>query len=360
MMISKRKVLGAAVLACVLTPGGISPKVLRAGQEPPVAKGAAARPAGAVDADSARAAGRLADVLKRHPARLSPEVGFGSQIYMLDLEDGEMTLIADVPLPNQVSNGMPVWSHGGSRILFETTGAQWPIARLIAIEARDGRPTYTDLGPGNRPAFSPDDKRIASSIYPDAEEGVESGVWLMNADGSGRRRVAEFGAPSWSPDGRELLINSYPVPTKSTLFNLETKEGVVVKAPGHTIFSWPSWAGPGTLVSALRKEGEGESIALLDVRNPAEAKVIETLWKRGEELDVAPRWPVYRPDSRRCLFAGEEPKLRSLYMVQRGEFRAIQLLVEQQRPGHVQHLSGLSFSPDGRYLFFTANRPDRK
>src|SRR5262249_23040174 len=157
-----------------------------------------------------------------------------------------------------------------------------------------------------------------------------------------------------------ILINSYPIPTRSTLLNVETKEGVVVKVPGHQIFSWPSWAGPGTLVSALSAEGEGESIVVLDVRKPVEAKIVEVLWKRGDDLDVAPRWPVYRPDTRQCFFAGEEPKQRSLYMVRRGEpVRAIQLVVEQQRPGHVQHLSGLSFSPDGRYLLFCANRPDR-
>jgi hypothetical protein len=419
MMISKPKVLVAAVLACVLTPGGIRTlaqqsgatgaktggepkaeerhgaltrsvdrlqaeldesarrntemrralediradlKALLAGQQPPVAKGAAVGLVGAINADSAQAVSRLADALKRHPARLSPDRGFGYQLYMLDLVEGGTTLIADEPLVDQVGSGMPMWSHDGSRIVFDTTGVQWPVARVMAIEARDGRPTFTDLGPGNHPTLSPDDKRIAFFLHPDAEPGAQGGVWLMLADGSERRRAGEFGAPFWSPDGRGFLINSYPLPTVSTVFNLETREGGVVKVPGHEIFSWPSWAGPGTLVSALATGGKADSIVLLDIREPAEAKITEVLWKRSDDLDVTPRWPVYRPDTRRCFFTGEEPMKRTLFTVQRGEaLRARRMeVVEHQRPPHHQQLGGLSFSPDGRYLLFSANRPDRE
>jgi hypothetical protein len=44
----------------------------------------------------------------------------------------------------------------------------------MAIEARDGRPTFTDLGAGNFPTISPDDKWIAFSLYPGAEPKAEA------------------------------------------------------------------------------------------------------------------------------------------------------------------------------------------
>jgi hypothetical protein len=185
----------------------------------------------------------------------------------------------------------------------------------------------------------------------------------MLANGSGRRLVGEFGAPSWSPDGREFLINSYADRPVSTVINLEAKEGGPVKVAGHQILSWPSWAGPGTLVSALATDGEPESIALLDVRKPGEAKVIEVLWKRGKDLDVVPRWPVYRPDTRRCYFVGAEPRKRTIYTVGRGEPQQARSMgvVEHFRPGmQAQQLGGLSLSPDGRYLLFQAHRPERE
>src|SRR5262245_11795458 len=185
----------------------------------------------------------------------------------------------------------------------------------------------------------------------------------MQADGTGRRRIGDFGAPFWSPDGREFLINSYSLPTESTAFNLETKEGGVVKVAGHQIFSWPSWAGPGTLISAIATNGEPTGIALLDVRTPTETRIINIVWEKRSDLDVIPRWPAYQPETRRCFFVGEEPNLkRTIYSVQRGESLKARSMnvVEHQRGARNQQLAALSFSPDGRYLLFSGNRPDRE
>ena len=94
------------------------------------------------------------------------------------------------------------------------------------------------------------------------------------------------------------------------MFNLETKKGRVIEVPDHQIFSWPSWVGPRTVVTALapKEKYEGDSIALLDVREPAEAKILEVLWKRDADLDVIPRWPVFRPGTNQCFFEGVVPK----------------------------------------------------
>ena len=168
-------------------------------------------------------------------------------------------------------------------------------------------------------------------------------------------------APFWSPDGHEFLINSHSVPTQSTVINLDTKDGGVVNVAGHQILSWPSWVGPGTLVASLTTEGAPDSIALLDVRSPAEAKVIEVLWKRNNELDVTPRWPVYRPDTRNCFFVGDEPAKRTLYMVPRGEsLKARRMDVVERRPLHSRAFGCLKFSPGGRYMLFTAERPTQE
>jgi dipeptidyl aminopeptidase/acylaminoacyl peptidase len=337
----------------------------RASRQPSGAAKAAIRLAEAIKTDSAQTVSRLADALKRHPPQPSQDVGWGYQVYMLDLVEGGTTLVADEPLPAQYCSGMPRWSHDGSRIVFDTTGAQWPRARLMAIEARDGQPVFTDLGLGNTPTFSPDDKWIAFLLHSSAEFGADTGVYLMHPDGSQRRRVADFGAPYWSPDGREFLINSYSLPTTSTVLSLETKDGGVIEVPGHQIFSWPNWVGPGTVVSALapKEKYEGDSIALLDVRKPAEAKILEVLWKRSKDLDVTPRWLAFRPDTRQCFFVGQEPKKRAIYRVERGgspHAKRLEVVEHFRRGMQAQQLGGLSFSPDGRYLLFQANRPERE
>ena len=171
-------------------------KTLSTSQQPFDAKRAAILLAEAINRNSAQAASRLADVLKRHPARLSRnnQAPNRSQLYMLDLVEGGTTLVADEAIPDYLGVGTPVWSHDGGRILFETArAAESSRGKLFAIEARDGRPAFTDLGAGSHPTFSPDDKQIAFVLNPDTEPGAEGGLWLMNADGSQRRRLGDFG-----------------------------------------------------------------------------------------------------------------------------------------------------------------------
>ena len=346
-------------------------EALRASQQPPPATKAASRLAPAIHADSAQGVSRLAEALKRHPVTPSELAPYFSQVYMMDLVEGGMTIIAAEPAPGLNNCGMAKWSHDGSRILFEAGRVRdWPRGRIWAIEVRDGRPTYTDLGEGNDPTFSPDDKSIAFLLHASVEAGIGGGVWMMRADGSGRHRLTDFGSPFWSPFGRELLINSYSLPTKSTMFNLETKKGGVIEVPGHQIFSWPSWVGPGTVVTALapKETYEGDSIALLDVREPAEAKILEVLWKRDADLDVVPRWPVFRPGTNQCFFEGVVPKKEGGPPERRASIRSCRGESLRAKPmglvGH-EHIPGstgtglgsLSFSPDGRYLLIDANGP---
>jgi len=42
----------------------------------------------------------------------------------------------------------------------------------MSIEIRDARTTFTDLGLGNCPTFSPDDKKIACMLNPGAQAGL--------------------------------------------------------------------------------------------------------------------------------------------------------------------------------------------
>ena len=54
--------------------------------------------------------------------------------------------------------------------------------------------------------------------------------------------------------------------------------------------------------------------------NPEKATVTETLWKRGQDLDIKPRSPVYSPETNMCVFVGEqEGKGLALYSIQRGK-----------------------------------------
>jgi Tol biopolymer transport system component len=332
---------------------------LRRIEWPAVAKKSVVRIGELLDPNPSHAVAELTGVLKQHPPRPGARKDDAAQLYMMDLVAGGTTLFADEVFAGKTFNGSAKWSHDGKRIIFDATpGNDWSESRIVVLDARDGQPSFTDLGPGNCPNFSRDDRRIAFLINPGAPSGEASGIWVMHADGSERKQASGmFGAPFWSQNGRELLIYSFTVPTSVTAINLAADRVGTIDVPGYHLFSWPRWAGPGQVVASLGTGGAvGDLIALLDVREPAQAKIIEVLWKRSPDLDVEPKWPLYSPETQRCYFTGvEDGKGQLLLSVKRGENGRATRLEPQVRQ---KRILPLDFSPDGHYLVFGANRPE--
>ena len=132
-----------------------------------------------------------------------------------------------------------------------------------------------NYGPGNCPAWSPDGKQIAFLLNQDAVPGAQPGIYTMTADGKDRRRLAGFGMPEWSPDGKSILAISFSNPTTLSLIDVATRKEQPITLADHTIHSVPGWAGdPQTLIAVVRGK-DPLMIALLDIADPAAAKVKE-------------------------------------------------------------------------------------
>jgi Tol biopolymer transport system component len=301
----------------------------------------------------ARAASQLADQLKRHPAQLSNS-RLRRALYLMDLAKGDVTMIADEPDPGADSCGSPRWSHDGRRILFDVMPeGSFHLLHIKAIELGDDSPKMTDLGPGARPTFSPDDTRIAFLLHDNAVPNADSGIWVMQADGSQRRRAGEFGMPLWSPDGRQFLIVGFSDPRDMRLIDIGKSESRRVEISDYSVFGWLSWADAQTVAAIVGSEGTGDTVALIDVSEPEKAKIKEVLWKPGPNDDMKPLWPVYSPSTRRCVFVGIQPKGMALYSLEKGQSGQATRL---EHDGLDRQIGGLAFSPDGRYLLFCSNR----
>ena len=300
----------------------------------------------------AQAVSHLVEQLRRHP--VTPRTAaWRLGLYLLDAENGETTLIADEPGPGLVRCGSPEWSHDGKRIVFDVMPAdQVPLTRLKVIELAGGRLEINDLGLGNCPGFSPKDDRIVF-LNNSRVGGARSGVWLMRADGSERRILGDYGRPRWSPNSRQFLIVDFDLPRQMTLMDVMPEKSGPIRLPGQNLFPEPSWVGGELIVAAIGSEAP-DSIALIDVSEPGEARIKEVLWKNQGGPDVKPLYPLYSAATRRCIFVGQDARGMAFYAFQPGQTGPPRRL---ESGGYDEQIQDVAISPDGRYVVFASDRP---
>ena len=175
----------------------------------------------------------------------------------------------------------------------------------------------------------------------------------MNADGQGRRHLGGGGVPQWSPDGTTILTSSFSNPTELAILDVATGAEQAITLKDHVFYSVPNWASDSqTLIAVIRAEGP-LMIALVDVADPAAAKVKEVLWTRGQGTNAEPMYPTYSAATKRVAFAGRTPKGSSLYLLEsRKSFTPKPLESDRYDP----KIASLAISPDGRHLLFCSDR----
>jgi Tol biopolymer transport system component len=97
----------------------------------------------------------------------------------------------------------PSWSPDGRRIAF-VSDRNGPLEVYLMNASGGDQRLVTQ---GDDPAWSPDGRRISFA--------GNDGLYLVNADGSGVRRLTRnpvygmpYGTPAWSPDGRRIAFTS--------------------------------------------------------------------------------------------------------------------------------------------------------
>lgn len=104
------------------------------------------------------------------------------------------------------------FSRNGNALLYSSASQRNSLARIPldpVTHAAAGplQPVASEQAPSNL-AFSPDGMRIVFDTLGEPSEEI----WIMNSDGTGRRRLLSDRwrnrAPKWSPDGKEILFLS--------------------------------------------------------------------------------------------------------------------------------------------------------
>lgn len=145
-------------------------------------------------------------------------------IFVADADGSNLKKITD----NTKYDAEPIVSSDGNRIVF---GSQREGNFDVYAMNADGShlKRLTDrVGYNGGPWFSPDGKKIVwRAWYPETEEekalwrdcmeknfitAVPLDLWVMDADGSNKKRILRNGAtnfaPSWHPDGKRIIFSS--------------------------------------------------------------------------------------------------------------------------------------------------------
>ncbi len=224
-----------------------------------------------------------------------------SRIYSFQpfVDGASLSLIADeTTVPGRAFLGAPVASHDGNWIVFDATkGRAFSATRLMKIAiAGPDKGKVTDLGYGVCASISPDDEQIAFFLNNNSPGGEERGIWVMNSDGSGRRRVTNGYHPHWAPDGKALLtVTSFRSPRLVTLVDVATgKRSHLLR--NETVLGQPAWSPDGKQIAITVKDGDDRVLCVFKPEKESTSR--KELWRHKWNQEYEETWPDWSPDGK--------------------------------------------------------------
>jgi eukaryotic-like serine/threonine-protein kinase len=243
----------------------------------------------------------------------------------------------------------PSLSPDGKSVVFVSSSRGNEDIFLLRVGGRNPDDLTADSPAADyAPAFSPDGESIAFR-----SERAGGGIFVMGATGESVRRVTDFGFdPAWSPDGKEIVVDTEPV------------RDPMSRASLSSLWAVPSMGGAKRLVAkgdavGPRWSPHGRRIAFWGLHWPGSQRDIWTVAADGSQADApvpvtddpALDWsPEWSPDGRYLYFASNRGGTMNLWRVPIDESSGRTLGKPEPVTVPAAWIGGLSFSRDGRKL----------
>jgi len=191
-----------------------------------------------------------------------------------------------------VHDGSPNWSPDGRRIVFSAEHEGQSDLYVMNADGTGRRPLTSTPAEENAPAFSPDGTQVAFETNRDGNFEI----YVSDADGRNPRRLsnnpAEDRAPAWAPDGSHLVFLSDRDHVKRfDIYTMRTDGSDAVRLTGDRT-AWSPQYSPDGRTLAMQVGGDIEVLAVAG--------------GASRRLTYAPAngmSPTWSPDGRRLAFA---------------------------------------------------------